>query len=340
MKNIYATDAPQRMGPLIGIPGLLADFGVPLEKVLAGLPLGPEIFADPERRIPYALAAELLQDCARLSNCEHFGLILGSRHDHRSLGAPGLWMQNAPDLETALAGFVALQRGNSRGASVYLHRYGDTVVFGYGIYERGAVAYEQAYALIAALIFNMVQALTGGVAQIAEVLFSFRRPSESKSYSELFGVPIRFDQPETGLVLPMSALSAPIPGARPEEMKRLKRLAASMAPASHRVWTDRVRHALRPLLLRNEPTSASAAAHLSVNVRTLSRRLASEGTSFQEILDDVRYAMARELLAVTDMPIGDIAAALCYSAHGPFIDAFRRWSGAAPSMWRHAIRDA
>ena len=89
-------------------------------------------------------------------------------------------MQNAPDLETALTGFVELQQGNSRGASVYLHRYGDTVIFGYGMYERDTVAHVQGYALVAALIFNMVQVLTGGVAQIAEVLFSFRRPSNSK----------------------------------------------------------------------------------------------------------------------------------------------------------------
>jgi AraC-like DNA-binding protein len=338
-KKIYATDAPQRMGPLVGVAALLAEFGVPLESALAGLSLDPEIFSDPERRISYALAAEVIQRCATLSNCPHFGLLLGSRHDHRSLGAPGLWMQNSPDLETALAGFVALQQGNSRGASVYLHRYGDAVIFGYGIYERGAVAHEQIYALIEALAFNTVRALTRGVAQPVEVLFSFRRPRETKPYSDLFGVPIRFDQPESGLVLPLSALRAPIPGARPEELQRLERLAAGMAPARHRVWTDRVRHALRPLLLRGEPTSASSAANLSVNVRTLSRRLASEGTSFQEILDDIRYAIARELLAVTDMPIGDIAAALSYTAHGPFIDAFRRWSGVAPSVWRRAIRD-
>ena len=243
-----------------------------------------------------------------------------------------------PDLETALVGFVALQKGNSRGASVYLHRYGDTVVFGYGIYERGVVAHEQAYAMIAALIFNMVRSLTDGAAQPVEILLSFRCPIETKPYSEFFGVPIRFDQPETGLVLPMSALGAPIGGARPEEMKRLEHLASVMAPASQSAWTDRVRHALRPLLLRNEPTTASTAEQLSVNVRTLSRRLAREGTSYQAILDDVRYAMACELLAVTDMTIGEIADALCYSAHGPFIDAFRRWSGVVPSAWRSVAR--
>jgi hypothetical protein len=59
-KQVCATDAPQRLGPLAGIPELLDDFGVPLESTLAGLPLSPEIFTDPERRIPYEVAAQIL----------------------------------------------------------------------------------------------------------------------------------------------------------------------------------------------------------------------------------------------------------------------------------------
>ena len=111
-----------------------------------------------------------------------------------------------------------------------------------------------------------------------------------------------------------------------------------MTPPSDKVWTDRVRHALRPLLLREEPTSFERAAYLKMNVRTLSRRLAAEGTSFQKLLDGVRFAMARELLTVTDLEIGDIAKALSYSAHSPFVDALRRWSGVMPSDWRRAAR--
>ncbi len=80
-------------------------------------------------------------------------------------------------------------------------------------------------------------------------------------------------------------------------------------------------------------------AHLKMNVRTLSRRLAAERTRFRAILDDIRYVMARQLLVVTDMPIGDIAQALSYSAHPSFIAAFCRWSDAAPSEWRRAIHE-
>jgi AraC-like DNA-binding protein len=99
-----------------------------------------------------------------------------------------------------------------------------------------------------------------------------------------------------------------------------------VTPPSDKVWTDRVRHALRPLLLREEPTSFERAAYLKMNVRTLSRRLAAEGTSFQKLLDEVRFAMARELLTDTDLEIRDIAKALSYSAHSPFVDALRRWA--------------
>jgi AraC-like DNA-binding protein len=337
---IYDANAPQRMSLLTGIPDLLREFGVPLEGAIAGLPIDASIFSDPERRIPYSLASEILFRCATIADCPHFGLLLGSRYDHRCLGAPGLWMQNAANLEAALSGFVQLQQTNSRGASVYLHRYVDYgAVFGYGIYDRSAVAHPVVYGLIEALCFNVVRALTNGVALPSEILFSFRKPRDVDPYVRFFGIPVHFDQPQSGLVIPFSALGAPIPGARAEDLVRLKREAAEASPPSDHVWTDRVRPLIRPLFLRGEVTTQTAAARLGLSVRALSRRLETEGTTFHRILDDIRYTAACELLTVTDLPIGDIADALSYSAHAPFVDAFRRWSGITPSEWRRAIRE-
>ncbi len=60
--------------------------------------------------------------------------------------------------------------------------------------------------------------------------------------------------------------------------------------------------------------------------------------TFQRVLDEVRFAMATELLAITDLPVGDIADALSYAAHASFVDAFRRWTGTSPSRWREEVR--
>lgn len=335
----YAEGPSRRIGPLLDIPSLLGEFSVSLEMVLvASLLIEPTAFSDPAQRVPYSAVGQLLRRCAEAADCPHFGLLLGSRHNHRCLGALGLWMQNAPDLKAALSGFTRLQGGNSRGGVAYLQRYNEAVFLGYGIYDRNAVAHEHIYALVTALAFNILKALTRGAVRPAEVLFSFRRPRDTKPYSDFFGAPLRFDQPESGLVLTLPALATPIPSARPDEFQTLRRLVESAVPVSDRPWTDRVRRAIRPLLLRGEPTGVSLAAHLGVHLRTLSRRLADEGVNFQHILDDVRYTMARELLAVTDLRIGDIAEALSYSAHAAFVDAFRRWSGVTPTTWREDVR--
>ena len=78
----------------------------------------------------------------------------------------------------------------------------------------------------------------------------------------------------------LTAEHAPIPGARPELLEVLKQRGAAVTPPSDKVWTDRVRHALRPLLLREEPTSFERAAYLKMNVRTLSRRKARASRNF------------------------------------------------------------
>jgi AraC-like DNA-binding protein len=50
----------------------------------------------------------------------------------------------------------------------------------------------------------------------------------------------------------------------------------------------------------------------------------------------VRYALAREFLALTDLPVGEVAAAVGFGSPGVFSETFRRWSGTTPSDWRRA----
>lgn len=89
---------------------------------------------------------------------------------------------------------------------------------------------------------------------------------------------------------------------------------------------------------------ADAAALLGVIAADRTAPAVARASALAELASrasPANIATARSVLADPDpVPIGDVAAALCYSAHGPFIDGFRRWSGAAPSVWRHAVRDA
>lgn len=68
---------------------------------------------------------------------------------------------------------------------------------------------------------------------------------------------------------------------------------------------------------------------MSLHPRVLQRRLAESGTSFEEILDDVRRDMAWDLSA-TGIQISRIATMLGYSETSSYTRACRRWYGESP----------
>jgi len=95
-----------------------------------------------------------------------------------------------------------------------------------------------------------------------------------------------------------------------------------------------LRRVLRTELLRDSCSAARIARLFSMHRRTLSRHLRTEGLAFRQVANEVRFEIACELLANTDMALTQIAAALKYSESSAFTRAFRRWCGQTPSAWR------
>jgi AraC-like DNA-binding protein len=78
----------------------------------------------------------------------------------------------------------------------------------------------------------------------------------------------------------------------------------------------------------------TVAAELGMSNRTLQRRLHGEGTSFQQLLSQVRQELAREYLADPSLEIGEVAFLIGYEDQNSFYRAFRLWEGDTPSNWR------
>jgi AraC-like DNA-binding protein len=97
---------------------------------------------------------------------------------------------------------------------------------------------------------------------------------------------------------------------------------------------QQVYRALRVLLLTGKSSGDDLAGMLSMHRRTLNRRLRAEGMTIQQVLDETRFAVARELLAGSRVSLDDVAATLGYSGVSAFMRTFRRWSGTTPGRWR------
>lgn len=325
--------ALQRLGPLAVLPSVLEELGTGIGPVLEGTPLSPRDFS-PETRIPIGLAGEILDRSARLSGRADIGLLVGMAADHRAMGEIGDLMACAPTLRLAIEDYVGLQIGYSRAASVSLQRYGSDFALGYGVYHGLGAGLRQIYDIALTTGGNILKGLTGGRARAHRVHLCLRPPSDPSAYVRAMGLLPQFDREQAFLVISEADMDLPLPGADPARRQSLLRLVGERLGIALVEPAARVRHVLRPRLLLGEGDLASVAREFGLHRRTLERRLARSGTTFETIRDEVRSAIARELLHHTDMPISRISDALSYSTHSAFIHAFNRWTGMPPRAWR------
>ncbi|MFO0658260.1 MAG: helix-turn-helix transcriptional regulator [Polyangiaceae bacterium] len=99
---------------------------------------------------------------------------------------------------------------------------------------------------------------------------------------------------------------------------------------------DRVRQALANGLSDGGVTLAEVAKRLKMSERSLQRKLASEGVSFDALLDEIRRDLALRYLSDRNIAIAEVAFLLGYSEPSPFHRAFKRWTGTTPSEARRA----
>lgn len=103
-----------------------------------------------------------------------------------------------------------------------------------------------------------------------------------------------------------------------------------------RSWRIAVENTLAPLMPHGQGRLSEVAARLGVSVRTLERRLAGENVSFLEVLDDLRFELAKRYLQEPNLPISQIAWLLGYADPSAFTHSFRRWTGKSPTALRVA----
>ena len=73
---------------------------------------------------------------------------------------------------------------------------------------------------------------------------------------------------------------------------------------------------------------------VGMSCRSLQRRLSLCGTSYNELIDQVRFDAAKQLLNCDDLSVSDISAELGYGDSANFTRAFRRWAGVSPRQHR------
>jgi AraC-like DNA-binding protein len=176
-----------------------------------------------------------------------------------------------------------------------------------------------------------------------EVWFTYPEPKDIRQHRVTFGAArLRFGSPWNGFLYDAKRLETKLASADPSLhlvlREHAERLLAELAPGDTLV--EQVRAQVLSTLKEGPLAASDVAAKMGVTRRTLTRRLRQQGTSFTQLLEDVRGQAAVHYLTATDHTVEDIAFLLGFSESSAFVRAFKRWHGVAPMAYRRSLRSS
>jgi len=187
------------------------------------------------------------------------------------------------------------------------------------------------------MVHGLMCWLAGRRIPIALAEFGHSQPAHSAEYAVMFSQRLRFDAPRTCLRFEGSYLGAPVVQ-NASSLGKFLRTAPQSVFLKYRnedSWMARLRRALRRNVGDGEwPSLDAVASQFNLTPTTLRRRLESEGTTFQEVKDQLRRDLAVDRLCNSATSVGDIAAELGFKEPSAFHRAFKKWTGVQPGEYR------
>jgi AraC-like DNA-binding protein len=183
-------------------------------------------------------------------------------------------------------------------------------------------------------MYNIMRSLCGPGWKPKEIRFAHRKPDDVQPYRNFFHAPLVFNADRNAVVFASDWLGHRISLADSELHRLLMKQIAVLESRYADDFPAQVRSVLRPALLTGQARLDRIAALFSMHSRTLSRHLNDCGTSFQALLDEGRFEIARQMLEDPRIGVNQIAMTLDYADASAFTRAFRRWSGTTPAQWR------
>ena len=175
---------------------------------------------------------------------------------------------------------------------------------------------------------------------IHEIRFPHKLTEETQTQiSDVLSVNVKQNQRVPGILFDKTVMGIPIRDADPALLLHLEThvqsLMAELTPDMGET-SSLVQSEITSRLSFNAPTQDEIAKTLGMSISTLGRKLTKEGTSYKQLLTDIRKRLAEQYLDDPKLSLADIAFALGYSDQAAFTNAYKTWTGQSPGSVRTA----
>lgn len=313
-------------------------YGIDPQKILAGSGVKISDLNDPLRIITTGQEIMIGRKLAQLAPSPLSGLDLGTHHHLISkgkLGMAAMCCETAFDALKLMLAYIDLASSyfqydlkvDDKNGYVSMKELVSLDEFRRYVFETEVVS-----------LYTICSMILDDVHIFKEMHVAFSAPDYAARYKEIFHCPIFFDASQHLLIFEAALLDRPLKHANPLTKKILEEECRQLCERLKEKVTvkDKIRHELM-FVEGDFPTLNKLSRRINMPERTIRRRLTAEGTSFKNILSDVRKQKALELISAGDYSMEKIAEKLGYSEVAGFYHAFKTWTGTTPANYRKKV---
>lgn len=320
-----------------GLCGFIEKHGGDADRILGVSGIDPELLRHPTLSLALPNYCQVLEEAARQSGCDNFGLYYGQQFKPQALGLLGYIGLCSATLEQALINFARAFPLHQRNSLIRLVDAGECYRFDYQIRHGAILSRRQDAELTLGMALNLIRHVLGSQWAPRAVHFEHPRPEHWHEHCKVFDAPVYFEQPFNSLLIPKRGLNRAMPEHDPVLLlvmqDSLRQLSQQSIRSEQDIAAD-TRAQIRQQLLSGEPTLEGVAEQMGMTSWSLQRRLREQGLSFSTVVDKLRCELATHYLSQQQLPITALAPLLGYSEASAFSRAFRRWFGVSPRQWR------
>ena len=326
---------------LIGYRDLTRSLGGNPELFLEQAGLKPSVLDQVSARIPLELFSDVLETTAEALDCPDFGMRLAEIQSNRPFAPLDRLISNAPTIGDVIALGCGYSEAYTSGITSFLERDKDSgIAFLRVEYPEPLAGKIQLIEQFALLGHNGIIRLSGGKARARGIWFLHAPCAPPVAYARQFRTPIRFRQDIHGLFFSDADMRTQVIGRDEGVFQKERELFAARLPEQPMPIEMRVRLAVERAFVEGSCTRERVAELTEMHERTLHRRLAAAGTSFQEIREQVRRKLALRYLAQPDLPLTDVTGRLGYSELAVLTRSCKRWFKTPPAELRRRLTHA
>jgi AraC-like DNA-binding protein len=324
--------------------GLVADdYGLDLQPLLADVGLDEVVLRSPALRVSYRQGSAVIRRALELTGDERLGLRVGAAQHLTAFGLLGFALMSSDTLRHAIETGVRFQ--SLSGAMLVWSAGPEDVGFALradlpdpALDPRVSVfLIEEAFASVVTLTRLAVS--PDFAPRLVEL--TFPAPREISPFGELFGCPVRFSSSRNRLVFDNAWIRTAMPARDPVAYAAtLERLEAQTAARRDQQDLLEVLEVSIAQGLPAVPTFAEQARRHTASERTLRRRLAECGTTYEAVVDGVRRERVEQLLRHPELTLPDIARRAGFSDVRALRRAVRRWHGMSALQLRAEMLEA